>query len=384
MREVLLGGVYFLFGSILLFLPLLLIVLDLVFLLKKQKRLLFELVAFGIGHIYMAFCWWIWEPRHYSIPLNIYGINMAHEPVNMEEALTLMVISGTGYFGYFLLKYKRSHMPPLEKALCIAGIYGGAGLNIIFLFQILCGAAPEGYTREAFWNENLIYIGCEAVIPTLFLLHAGHLFWELVKEVSQAQQEIVYEQKYLQYCNRLLEKGTTLFWAGFLLMIPLYGVIIVILCLFGQKPDSVIEAFTKTSDWILSKEIAPPPVEYDTHYLCTVSLRGHKNIVKPIRYGIRRGTKIVVNRQLCVANAFEQLIEERTPRLHRVIRNVYDTHGYPISKWIKSSWSADCIYFLMKPLEWFFILVLYLLDEKPEDRICRQYLPGTIEGNQAE
>lgn len=78
-----------------------------------------------------------------------------------------------------------------------------------------------------------------------------------------------------------------------------------ILCLFGQKPDSVILAFTKTSDWVLSTEIAPPPVEIDTHYLCTVSLQGHRELVKPIRYGIRRGNRIVVNRQLCVANAFE-------------------------------------------------------------------------------
>ncbi|MGN1181023.1 MAG: DUF6688 family protein [Suilimivivens sp.] len=30
----------------------------------------------------------------------------------------------------------------------------------------------------------------------------------------------------------------------------------------------------------------------------------------------------------------------------------------------------------MKPLEWIFLIVLYLFDEKPENRICRQYLPG--------
>ena len=137
----------------------------------------------------------------------------------------------------------------------------------------------------------------------------------------------------------------------------------------------MILAFTKTSDWILSGEIAPPPVAYDTHYLCTVSLRGHRKLVKPIRYGIRRGEKIVVNRQLCVANAFEQLIEEKTPRLHRKIRNFYDTYGYPISKHINSAWSADVVYLIMKPLEWFFVAVLYLCDVNPEDRIHSQYLP---------
>ena len=36
------------------------------------------------------------------------------------------------------------------------------------------------------------------------------------------------------------------------------------------------------------------------------------------------------------------------------------------------------VYLLMKPLEWIFVFVLYLFDEKPEDRIGRQYLPKEI------
>ena len=123
------------------------------------------------------------------------------------------------------------------------------------------------------------------------------------------------------------------------------------------------------------REIAPPPVAYDTHYLCTVSLRGHRKLVKPIRFGMRRGEKIVVNRQLCVANAFEQLIEERAPKFHRAVRQFYDTYGYPISRHINHAWSADIVYLMMKPLEWIFVAVLYLFDEKPENRICSQYLP---------
>ena len=43
--------------------------------------------------------------------------------------------------------------------------------------------------------------------------------------------------------------------------------------------------------------------------LCTVALRGHEKLVRPTRMGLRRGERIVVNRQLCVANAFEQLLE---------------------------------------------------------------------------
>lgn len=114
--------------------------------------------------------------------------------------------------------------------------------------------------------------------------------------------------------------------------------------MFGQEPDSVIKAFTETADWNLSIKIL-------AQNLCTVAVGGHKEIVKPIRLG-RRGKKyIVVNRQLCIANAFEQIIEEKTPRFHYVVRSFYDKYGYPVAKHINSKYAADFVYFLMKPLE---------------------------------
>lgn len=63
------------------------------------------------------------------------------------------------------------------------------------------------------------------------------------------------------------------------------------------------------------------------HYLCTVAAGGHGKTVKPLRLGTRRNETIVVNRQLGVANAFEELIQERTPGLHRKIRGAYDRNG---------------------------------------------------------
>ena len=81
------------------------------------------------------------------------------------------------------------------------------------------------------------------------------------------------------------------------------------------------------------------------HYLCTVAAGGHKEIVKPIRLG-RRGKKyIVVNRQLFIANAFEQIIEEKAPRFHYVVRSFYDKYGYPVAKHINSKYAADFVYF---------------------------------------
>lgn len=360
--------------GIMFLLPWILVVLDIIFAVKKKKKLIFEIIAFGIGYIYMAICWSIWFPLPYDEPINLYGFEKAHEPINTDYILTLVVIAGLGFLFYLILKFGRKHMAPLAKVFCIAGIYGGVLIHLMFLFQLLCGTYPEGMSIFSAWSANGVYIICECVVPILFLIHVAKLFWELVKEQADIQKEVIYQNRFLATCNQFLCKGTNMYWVALILMLPLYGIVIVVLCLFGQKPDSVIEAFTKTSDWVLSTEIAPPPIEEDAHYLCTVSLQGHKKLVKPIRYGIRRGKRIVVNRQLCVANAFEQLLEERTPGFHRTVRNFYDKYGYPISLWITNPWSADVVYILMKPLEWIFVIILYLFDEKPENRICRQYL----------
>ena len=51
-----------------------------------------------------------------------------------------------------------------------------------------------------------------------------------------------------------------------------------------------------------------------------------------------------------------------------------DRYGYPFAKHIKKKWAMDLIYYLMKPLEWLFLLVLYLVDRKPENRIAMQYI----------
>ncbi|MBP3272139.1 MAG: hypothetical protein J6M17_07925, partial [Ruminococcus sp.] len=87
----------------------------------------------------------------------------------------------------------------------------------------------------------------------------------------------------------------------------------------------------------------------------------------------RAGDRIIVNRQLCIANAFEDLIMDKTPRFHRALRGFYDKYGYPLCRSITTPLRADIVYIIMKPLEWLFLIVLYLFDTKPESRISAQY-----------
>lgn len=45
-----------------------------------------------------------------------------------------------------------------------------------------------------------------------------------------------------------------------------------------------------------------------------------------------------------------------------------------MARLIRSRYAADFVYFLMKPLEWLFLAVLYLTEVHPEDRIAVQYM----------
>lgn len=132
-------------------------------------------------------------------------------------------------------------------------------------------------------------------------------------------------------------------------------------------------ALTQTCDWGLS-QLQPPPV--DCHYLCTVAAQGHPWLVRPLRMGVRRGRPIVVNRQLAVANAFEDLLHERWPRFGHHARQSYDRWGRPISHLLQSRWAASLVFLAMLPAQVAFGLFLLFFDPgEPEARIDRMYRP---------
>jgi hypothetical protein len=153
----------------------------------------------------------------------------------------------------------------------------------------------------------------------------------------------------------------------------LLGLHAVIQGLWLGRIDGAIAVFTRTCGHMLSA-IPVSVVEQDCHYLCTVAARGHTWLVRPERLGKRRGATIVVNRQLAIANAFEDLLHERWPRFGRLARATYDRVGLPLSRYIRSPWASDAVFLAMKPAEWLFSLTLLLLDPRePEDRIGRMY-----------
>ncbi len=266
---------------------------------------------------------------------------------------TLIVIALLAYIVLNLVEINK--MPPLIIVICISGMYIGTVVMIVWSVQTKLLYA---------WMVDICWIGM--LVRTMLLVIKTWGDNEYIEKVENSNTK--YKKLKL-----LIANSNNWPIVGLIAMIPLLGIIIAFLVLFGQEPDAIIKAWTNTSDWVLSQQTSLPNLVVDEHYLCTVAAGGHEKIVKPQRKGIRHGHEVVVNRQLCIANAFEDVIMEKTPTFHRYLRGFYDKYGFPVARLIKTKGVADVVYFIMKPLEWIFLIVLYMVDVNPENRIAVQY-----------
>lgn len=298
-----------------------------------------------------------------------------HAPINPDYMLTFAVMCTMFAIGYLVWAFTSGQKrPPLLTVLCFSAMYVGVIESILFTIHILgMNYTLESSVKNYCFTGELLYT---FLIPLNMLLILVRVILHSVQthETDLSRSIKIESSSFLSVCNRILNNAKYWPLLAVLFMIPMLGIIIMILTLFGQAPDAAIKAFTETANYTFSTKIPPQNVFYDEHYLCTVAAGGHKKVVKPLRMGKRHGHDVVVNRQLMVANAFEQILEEKTPTFHKHVRGFYDKYGFPIARLIKSKYVADLIWFIMKPLEWFFLSVIYLVDEYPEDRIARQYL----------
>lgn len=285
-----------------------------------------------------------------------------HSPISpgyYPVFIVLFILCAASF--YTLWMEPVNEIPPLRAVFAIAIIYISAIYTAVWTAQVF-----------VYENPFDLYLLVPVVV---YLLIVARTITIVVKSyVADPQRDMkIQARPLLAKLSYLLQSARTWPIAAFLLVLPILGVVLGVLLLFGQGPHALIRAFTETSDWNLSQHVSPPNVFYDEHYLCTVAACGHETIVKPIRAGVRHGHTVVVNRQLQIANSFEQVISESLPRLHKAIRRLYDRYGFDLAKRVKSKWAADLVWVLMKPLEWFFLLVIYLFVPHPEDLIAMQY-----------
>ena len=295
--------------------------------------------------------WQNWDRQLYNAEL--------HAPMDPDKIWVVILVSVLSLLAFFVIRFlPAAKQPPLVTALCLAFLYLGVGIQILWCVQIF----PQVKNTLLYWYLFLLPLNSVLILS------------QIVLDVIRGRKA---QTRRFTRLSSFLNRSASVPLLGAVLAVPLLGLLTLILVLFGQEPDYLIQIWTNTADWTMSKRIPPQNIEMDMHYLCTVAAGGHKKVVKPLRVGIRHGHRVLVNRQLCIANAFEELIHERVPRFHRAVRGFYDRYGYPVAKHIHSASVADLVYILMKPLEWLFLTVLYLFDPAPENRIAVQYPHST-------
>lgn len=274
-----------------------------------------------------------------------------------RAGIYLIIFLCAAAYGY--ATFRRELAPPLPELIINCFLVIGIALNVLLCLHLQTD--EDGPLLWSMGNIPIILLFVEVLHRNYRALRA-HLD-------SQPAQPALY---------RFLATHPLLQWPLLtLLAVPVLLLITLLLYLFGQQPDTLIRAFTDTYKHGFSQlDYQCDNVQCGGHYLCSVAANGHRRVVGSFRYGRRQGARIVCNRQLLVSNAFEELLQERLPRLHRSIRRRYNHVGNFVHRYygiFENPFVSDAVYLLMKPAEWLFVLVLYSFDRRPEDRIARQY-----------
>ncbi len=295
-------------------------------------------------------------------------VDECYTPFGGKHVYSLLV-----YFVYFNLSvfalwFWGRKLAPLLLVVFLVGLFLGVIVNCLVLVQVGGhNTLSLGVNNSCFGGRLLL------IMPLLALVIAVSQIVEMIRTEMDLSTTRHFKNQFLERCNLYMSQRFDVTVWAVILMLPVFIVVTLILLLFGQDVNSLVKVFTDTTTWTFSQKIHPPILDHSGHYLCTVAAKGNPKIVKPIRLGTRHGNTIIVNRQLQIANAFEELLSDYVPAIHRFIRRNYDRYGYNLSLRINSQLGSNITYVAMKPLEWIFLVCLYLFCQKPEQKIQKQY-----------
>lgn len=297
------------------------------------------------------------------IGIHITNDKCGEHPFQNDSLPTAYLLWSVFMIAYFVSRFFKGQLPPIPLLVVSTSLFCG----FIYCLTLTIHFAP--FMAAVIFP----FYGLLLITPVLCLLFIVLEIISLNRYFRSRFEAmgINTENKDLGVFYNYLSKYNLAY--SVYLTAPLLLILQAILYLFGQAPDSVISQFTESCGFLLSKH--QDCSCGGDHYLCSVAANGNKKLVRPVRFGIRQDQKIIVNRQLLIANAFENWLEDHTPKLHQRIRKTYDSMGIPVNKWAKNKKLANVIYVLMKPLEWLFLGWLYCTDKRPENRIGVQYIP---------
>lgn len=284
---------WFIFGTFLVY-PFVLTFINFFMMLKRpvEEKMIraekwFEFITVILGSVYSLLFSSIFVHIDFTADWTetLYNLEQ-HTPIWTESYPTVIAVAFVGIIGYLILSWiPLKKMPPLVIVSAMAAMYLGTGECILWMIQI------QGE------SDFLMILPFNCIVITIKTIRRKVGEWNEMEGHAVNYDET---SSFLKTLNGKLENAKNWPLAALILMLPLLGIMICILVLFGQRPDAVIKAWTETAGWSLSQRVAPQNIRYDEHYLCTVAAGGHRKVVKPIRMGVRHGHRVTVNRQLCI------------------------------------------------------------------------------------
>ena len=289
-------------------------------------------------------------------------------PLAHEHIISLLFYLVIAIISMFLIWSSDGALPPLTHVLSTIFTFIGILLNIFIFLQV---SQHNTETLSIYSQDDGAIIF--TIFPLFTVLIGIYLLFKTIKAEIDKSTLREFNNKYLSFLNNYLSTKYSIKTWAIILLFPVLLFCTVLLLLFGQDIDSLVKVFTETTTWRFSQKMHPPILDHQGHYICTVAACGSPKIVKPIQLGTRNNQTIIVNRQLQIANAFEEMIQDFSPKMHSIIRKNYDKYGYNVSTKINTSFASNLTYILMKPLEWLFLVALYLFCLNPEKKIQKQY-----------
>lgn len=156
------------------------------------------------------------------------------------------------------------------------------------------------------------------------------------------------------------------------LLIPFYvAVWYTILCVrlikaSGLSPAAYIVTFCSSLPlWVISlywsrSHYLSLPDKHPGCFVVMAALRGTPSFVGRYEEVDRSGGKMVVNRQLLIFWRFEEIWCKYLPRMHTLFRRYYNRLGPIIASRMQTRIAANSVYILLKPFEWFAVIVVRL------------------------
>jgi hypothetical protein len=113
------------------------------------------------------------------------------------------------------------------------------------------------------------------------------------------------------------------------------------------------------------------PAQAPHCYIATAAAAGHRRFVGSALVHAADGSIFPANQQLRRLKCVEIAVAAACPRLHRLIRRIYDRSGPPLARMIAPRpLAADIAFALLKPIEWiaFGLLILMAPDARATAR----------------